>query len=143
MSTLTKTYLDIFRNFFPREHPSTNNIVIFLRYYYFRLRDQLPIDSTKTFIPFLDLVRSAASKDHDFPLSSLESHPVSGRGSTKTFLLFQIVSANTNSSASGSLSFCWGLPGRKLCNCGRTFGLVVVPEIDICSGGSKQGRKRH
>ena len=85
MSTLTKTYLDIFRNFLPREYPSTNNLVIFLRFYYVRLRDRLPVDSSERFLSFLGLVHSAALMDYEFPVSLLESHPVSGREATAPF----------------------------------------------------------
>ena len=86
MSTLTKTYYSIFRDILPREYPSTNNIVFFLRFYYVRLRDRLPVDSSKRFLSFLVLVRSAASVDNEFPVSLLESHPVSGREATAPFL---------------------------------------------------------
>ena len=85
MSSLTKSFLDIFRNFLPREYPSTNNLVIFLRFYYVRLHDRLPVDSSERFLSFLGLVHSAALMDYEFPVSLLESHPVSGREATTPF----------------------------------------------------------
>jgi hypothetical protein len=87
MSTLTKTYLDIFRDFLPREYPSTNNIVIFLRFYYVLLRDWTIRQNnfSPSWVWFV-LPESATSTDTDFPVSLLESHPVAGRKATPTFL---------------------------------------------------------
>ena len=118
MSTLTKTYLDIFRNFFPREYPSTNNIVIFLRFHYVRLRDRLPVDPSKRFISFVDLVRSAASTDYDLLVPLLESHPGAGRGPPHLFLHIIFVFAPHESPPPfGTLSSYWGPPGSWKLEC--------------------------